>query len=98
MTRNRGTATLRGCDSKITEDDLSSYRAAPTFLFQQCRSRVFAARVWDFCGKSGSHILRLLQHLENASGDNSAHGSSWPDLDQLIIMQEIARALIVLLL
>ena len=62
---------------EITESDLSSYQAAADFLNSSNVDLVCLQHEYGiFGGKRGSHVLRLLQAPQNASGDNSAYGSS----------------------
>ena len=50
---------------EITEDDLSSYQAAADFLNSSNIDLVCLQHEYGiFGGKSGSHVLRLLQHLK----------------------------------
>ncbi len=76
---------------EITENDLSTYQAAADFLNSShvdfaCLQHEYGI----FGGKAGSHILRLLQHLTMPVVTTLHMVLREPDLDQPIIMQEIA--------
>jgi glycosyltransferase involved in cell wall biosynthesis len=76
---------------EITEDDLSSYQAAADFLNSSNVDLVCLQHEYGiFGGKSGSHVLRLLQHLKLPVVTTLHTVLREPDLDQLIVMQEIA--------
>ena len=61
---------------ELTEGDLSSYQAAADFLNSSNVGCVFAARVWDFWREGRQPYLATAAAPQNASGDNSAYGSS----------------------
>jgi glycosyltransferase involved in cell wall biosynthesis len=76
---------------EITEDDLSSYQAAADFLNSSNIDLVCLQHEYGiFGGKSGSYVLRLLQHLTLPVVTTLHTVLREPDLDQLIVMQEIA--------
>ncbi|MGA2235319.1 MAG: glycosyltransferase family 4 protein [Terriglobales bacterium] len=76
---------------ELTEGDLSSYRAAADFLNSNNIDLVCLQHEYGiFGGKSGSHILRLLQHLNMPVVTTLHTVLREPDVDQLIVMQEIA--------
>ena len=76
---------------EITEDDLSSYQAAADFLNSSNVDLVCLQHEYGiFGGKSGSHVLRLLQHLKMPVVITLHTVLREPDLDQLVVMQEIA--------
>ncbi len=76
---------------EIAEDDLSTYQAAADFLNSSNVDLVCLQHEYGiFGGRSGSHILRLLQHLKMPVVTTLHTVLREPDLDQLIIMQEIA--------
>ena len=76
---------------EITEGDLSSYQAAADFLNSSNVDLVCLQHEYGiFGGKSGSHVLRLLQHLKMPVVTTLHTVLREPDLDQLIVMQEIA--------
>jgi glycosyltransferase involved in cell wall biosynthesis len=75
---------------EITESDLSSYRAAADFVNSNnvdlaCLQHEYGI----FGGKSGSHVLRLLQNLKMPVVTTLHTVLREPDIDQLIVMQEI---------
>ena len=77
---------------EITEDDLSSYQAAADFLNSSNVDLVCLQHEYGiFGGKSGSHVLRLLQHLKMPVVTTLHTVLREPALDQLIVMQEIAE-------
>jgi glycosyltransferase involved in cell wall biosynthesis len=76
---------------EIAEGDLSSYQAAADFLNSShvdlaCLQHEYGI----FGGKSGSYILRLLQHLKLPVVTTLHTVLREPDLDQLMVLQEIA--------
>jgi len=76
---------------EITEDDLSSYQAAADFLNSSDVDLVCLQHEYGiFGGKAGSHVLRLLQHLKMPVVTTLHTVLREPDLNQLIVMQEIA--------
>jgi glycosyltransferase involved in cell wall biosynthesis len=76
---------------EITEADLSSYQAAADFLNSSNVHLVCLQHEYGiFGGKSGSHILRLLQRLKIPVVTTLHTVLREPDVDQLIVMQEIA--------
>jgi glycosyltransferase involved in cell wall biosynthesis len=76
---------------EITEDDLTSYRAAAEFLNSSNVDLVCLQHEYGiFGGKSGSHILRLLQHLKKPVVTTLHTVLREPNVDQLIVLQEIA--------
>jgi glycosyltransferase involved in cell wall biosynthesis len=76
---------------EITEDDLSSYQAAADFLNSSDIDLVCLQHEYGiFGGKAGSHVLRLLQHLKMPVVTTLHTVLREPDLNQLIVMQEIA--------
>jgi glycosyltransferase involved in cell wall biosynthesis len=76
---------------EITEDDLSSYQAAADFLNSSNVDLVCLQHEYGiFGGKSGSHVLRLLQHLKMPVVTTLHTVLREPDVDQLVVMQEIA--------
>ena len=76
---------------EITEDDLSTYQAAADFLNSSNVDLVCLQHEYGiFGGKSGSHILRLLQHLRMPVVTTLHTVLREPNVDQLVVMQEIA--------
>jgi glycosyltransferase involved in cell wall biosynthesis len=76
---------------EIMESDLSSYQAAADFLNSSNVDLVCLQHEYGiFGGKSGSHILRLLQHLKMPVVTTLHTVLREPDVDQLIVMQGIA--------
>ncbi len=76
---------------EITESDLSSYRAAADFLNSNDVDVVSLQHEYGiFGGKAGSHVLRLLQRLKMPVVTTLHTVLREPDLDQLVVMQEIA--------
>jgi len=76
---------------EIAESDLSSYQAAADFLNSSRVDLVCLQHEYGiFGGKSGSHVLRLLQHLKMPVVTTLHTVLREPDVDQLIVMQEIA--------
>jgi len=76
---------------EITESDLSSYTAAADFLNSSNVDLVCLQHEYGiFGGKSGSHVLRLLQHLKMPVVTTLHTVLREPDVNQLIVLQEIA--------
>jgi glycosyltransferase involved in cell wall biosynthesis len=76
---------------EITESDLSSYQAAADFLNSSKVDLVCLQHEYGiFGGKSGSHVLRLLHHLTMPVVTTLHTVLRKPDVEQLIVMQEIA--------
>jgi glycosyltransferase involved in cell wall biosynthesis len=76
---------------EITENDLSSYKAAADFLNSGHVDLVCLQHEYGiFGGKAGGHILRLLQHLKTPLVTTLHTVLREPDIDQLIVMREIA--------
>jgi glycosyltransferase involved in cell wall biosynthesis len=76
---------------EITESDLSSYTTAADFLDSSNVDVVSLQHEYGiFGGKSGSHVLRLLQRLTMPVVTTLHTVLREPDVDQLIVMQEIA--------
>jgi glycosyltransferase involved in cell wall biosynthesis len=76
---------------EITESDLSSYQEAADFLNSSNVDLVCLQHEYGiFGGKRGSHILRLLQHLKMPVVTTLHTVLREPDVDQLIVLQEIA--------
>ena len=76
---------------ELTEGDLSSYQAAADFLNSSNVDLVCLQHEYGiFGGKAGSHVLRLLQHLNMPVVTTLHTVLREPDVDQLIVMQEIA--------
>ena len=76
---------------EISESDLSSYQAAADFLNSSNVDLVCLQHEYGiFGGKAGSHILRLLQRLKMPVVTTLHTVLREPDLDQLVVMQEIA--------
>jgi glycosyltransferase involved in cell wall biosynthesis len=77
---------------EITESDLSSYKAAADFLNSSNVDLVCLQHEYGiFGGKAGSHVLRLLHRLEMPVVTTLHTVLREPDLDQLVVMQEIAE-------
>jgi glycosyltransferase involved in cell wall biosynthesis len=75
----------------ITESDLSSYQAAANFLNSSNVDLVCLQHEYGiFGGKAGSHVLRLLHRLNMPVVTTLHTVLREPDVDQLIVMQEIA--------
>jgi glycosyltransferase involved in cell wall biosynthesis len=75
----------------ITESDLSSYRAAADFLNSSDVDLVCLQHEYGiYGGRAGSHVLRLLQHLKMPVVTTLHTVLREPDIDQLIVLQEIA--------
>ncbi len=76
---------------ELTEGDLSSYQAAADFLNSSDTDLVCLQHEYGiFGGKSGSHVLRLLQQLKMPVVTTLHTVLREPDVDQLVVMQEIA--------
>ena len=76
---------------ELTEGDLASYKAGADFLNSSNVDLVCLQHEYGiFGGKSGSHVLRLLQHLKMPVVTTLHTVLREPDLDQLIVLQEIA--------
>src|SRR5664280_2046054 len=76
---------------EITESDLSSYQAAADFLNSSNVDLICLQHEYGiFGGKRGSHVLRLLQHLKMPVVTTLHTVLREPDVDQLIVLQEIA--------
>jgi glycosyltransferase involved in cell wall biosynthesis len=76
---------------ELTEGDLSSYRAAADFLNSSDVDLVCLQHEYGiYGGKAGSHVLRLLQHLKKPVVTTLHTVLREPDIDQLIVLQEIA--------
>jgi len=76
---------------EITESDLSSYQAAADFLNSSKVDLVCLQHEYGiFGGKSGSHVLHLLHHLTMPVVTTLHTVLRKPDVEQLIVMQEIA--------
>jgi glycosyltransferase involved in cell wall biosynthesis len=76
---------------EVTEGDLSSYQAAADFLNSGNFDVVCLQHEYGiFGGKAGSYVLRLLQHLKMPVVTTLHTVLREPDLDQLIVLQEIA--------
>jgi glycosyltransferase involved in cell wall biosynthesis len=76
---------------EITQNDLSSYKAAADFLNVSNIDIVCLEHEYGiFGGKAGGYILRLLQHLQIPLVTTLHTVLREPDVDQLIVMQEIA--------
>ncbi len=76
---------------ELTEGDLSSYRAAADFLNSSDVDLVCLQHEYGiYGGKAGSHVLRLLQQLKMPVVTTLHTVLREPDIDQLIVLQEIA--------
>jgi glycosyltransferase involved in cell wall biosynthesis len=76
---------------EIAEDDVASYRAAAGFLNSSHVDVVCLQHEYGiFGGKAGCYILRLLQHLSMPVVTTLHTVLREPDIDQLVVMQEIA--------
>jgi glycosyltransferase involved in cell wall biosynthesis len=76
---------------ELSEGDLSSYKAAADFLNSSNVDLVCLQHEYGiYGGKAGSHVLRLLQHLEMPVVTTLHTVLREPDVDQLIVLQEIA--------
>jgi len=77
---------------EITESDISSYQAAADFLNSSNVDLVCVQHEYGiFGGKAGSHVLRLLHRLKMPVVTTLHTVLREPDLDQLVVMQEIAE-------
>jgi len=77
---------------EITEGDISSYLAAADFLNSSKIDLVSLQHEYGiFGGKTGSHVLRLLKRLKMPVVTTLHTVLREPDVDQLIVMQEIAE-------
>jgi glycosyltransferase involved in cell wall biosynthesis len=92
MTLNRGTVILRkGAIRAHRGRPLVLSKQPPTFLIPADVDLVCLQHEYGiFGGKSGSHVLRLLQHLKMPVVTTLHTVLREPDVDQLIVMQEIA--------
>ena len=76
---------------EITENERSSYKAAADFLNSSNVDIVCLQHEYGiFGGKAGGHVLRLMQHLKTPVVTTLHTVLREPDVDQLIVMQEIA--------
>ena len=76
---------------EITQNDPSSYKAAADFLNSSNVDLVCLQHEYGiFGGKAGGHILRLLQLLKAPVVTTLHTVLREPDVDQLMVMQEIA--------
>jgi len=76
---------------QIAEGDISSYRATANFLNATNVDLVCLQHEYGiFGGKAGSHVLELLQRLTMPVVTTFHTVLSEPDLDQRIVMQQIA--------
>jgi glycosyltransferase involved in cell wall biosynthesis len=76
---------------QIAEGDISSYRATANFLNSSKVDLVCLQHEYGiFGGKAGSHVLELLQRLTMPVVTTLHTVLSQPDLDQRIVMQQIA--------
>jgi glycosyltransferase involved in cell wall biosynthesis len=77
---------------EITESDFSSYTAAADFLNSSNVDLVCLQHEYGiFGGKAGSHVLRLLQRLRVPVATTLHTVLREPDMDQLIVMQEVTE-------
>ena len=77
---------------EITESDISSYQAAADFLNSNKIDLVSLQHEYGiFGGRTGSHVLRLLKRLKMPIVTTLHTVLREPDVDQLIVMQEIAE-------
>jgi glycosyltransferase involved in cell wall biosynthesis len=77
---------------ELTEGDLSSYQAAADFLNSSHVDLVCLQHEYGiFGGKAGSYVLRLLRQLKMPVVTTLHTVLREPDVDQLIVMQEIAE-------
>ena len=77
---------------EITESDPSSYKAAADFLNSSNVDLVCLQHEYGiFGGKAGSHVLRLLHRLKMPVVTTLHTVLREPDVDQLVVMQEIAE-------
>ena len=76
---------------EMSESDLSSYQAAADFLNSNNVDLVCLQHEYGiFGGKSGSHILRLLEGLKMPVVATLHTVLREPSIDQLVVLQEIA--------
>ncbi|MGD0366161.1 MAG: glycosyltransferase family 4 protein [Acidobacteriaceae bacterium] len=76
---------------ELTEADLSSYRAAAEFINSSGADVASLQHEYGiFGGRSGSHILHLLEHLNMPVVTTLHTVLREPDVNQLVVMQEIA--------
>ena len=76
---------------QVAEGDISSYRAAANFLNAGGIDLVCLQHEYGiFGGKAGSHVLELLRRLTMPVVTTLHTVLSQPDLDQRIVMQQIA--------
>ena len=76
---------------EITENDISSYRAAASFLNSGNVNLVCLQHEYGiFGGKAGSHVLQLLQQLAMPVVTTLHTVLREPDLNQRVVMQQIA--------
>jgi glycosyltransferase involved in cell wall biosynthesis len=77
---------------EITESELSSYKAAADFLNSSNVDLVCLQHEYGiYGGKAGSYVLRLLQRLRMPVVTTLHTVLREPDVDQLVVMQEIAE-------
>ncbi len=77
---------------EITESDISSYQAAADFLNSSKIDLVCLQHEYGiFGGKTGSNVLRLLKRLRMPVVTTLHTVLREPDVDQLVVMQEIAE-------
>src|SRR5208282_3362910 len=77
---------------EITESDISSYQAAADFLNSNKIDLVSLQHEYGiFGGRTGSHVLRLLKRLKMPVVTTLNTVLREPDVDQLIVLQEIAE-------
>jgi glycosyltransferase involved in cell wall biosynthesis len=76
---------------ELTEGDLSSYQAAADFLNSSNVDLVCLQHEYGiFGGRRGSYVLRLLQNLQMPVVTTLHTVLREPDIDQLVVLQEIA--------
>jgi glycosyltransferase involved in cell wall biosynthesis len=75
---------------QIAEGDISSYRATASFNASGVDLVCLQHEYGIFGGKAGSHVLELLQRLTMPVVTTLHTVLSQPDLDQRIVMQQIA--------
>ena len=76
---------------QVSESDLRSYQAAADFLNSSNVDLVCLQHEYGiFGGKRGSHVLRLLQRLKIPVVTTLHTVLREPDVDQLVVLQEIA--------
>ena len=76
---------------EMTEGDISSYQAAADFLNSNNFDLVCLQHEYGiFGGKAGSHVLGLMRRLKMPVVTTLHTVLREPDLDQLVVMQEIA--------